>query len=162
MTPQTDTQNIYDFTMETLEGETRSLADFKGKVILCVNVASKCGLTPQYKDLQALYEAHADEGLVILGFPANNFMGQEPGSNEEIATFCERNYGVTFPMFAKISVKGKDPHPLYQYLTEATGTRPGWNFHKYLINRDGSEVISFDPRTRVTEESFQQALKARL
>ncbi|MEO1808145.1 MAG: glutathione peroxidase, partial [Bacteroidota bacterium] len=103
-TKVSDAQSIHDFTMTTIDGKEQSLSDYKGKVVLIVNVASKCGLTPQYKDLQALYASHKDKGLVILGFPANNFMGQEPGTNEQIATFCERNYGVEFPMFSKISV----------------------------------------------------------
>jgi len=151
----TTAKSIYDFTMTSLDGKEVSLSDYKGKVVLIVNVASKCGLTPQYEDLQALYESHKDKGLVILGFPANNFMGQEPGTNEEIAAFCQKNYGVSFPMFSKISVKGSDVHPLYAYLKEATGQQPGWNFHKYLISKDGTKLTSIDPRSRVTDSTVK-------
>lgn len=154
--------SLYDFTLTTIDGEARSLADFEGKVVLIVNVASRCGLTPQYADLQALYERYQDQGLVILGFPANNFGGQEPGSNEQVAEFCQKNYGVTFPMFAKISVKGGDRHPLYAYLDQATGEQPGWNFHKYLIDRTGQSVQSIASRTRATDDEVIAAVEAYL
>ncbi len=154
----TEGKSIYDFTMTTLEGEEKPLADYKGKVILVVNVASKCGNTPQYADLEAMYEANKDNGLVILGFPANNFMKQEPGSNEEIAEFCQKNYGVTFPMFSKISVKGDDMDPLYQYLTTAAGEEVSWNFQKFLIDREGNVVRSIAPRTKVDEAEIQQQI----
>lgn len=136
-------QSIHDFTMNRITGEEASLEAYAGKVVLVVNVASKCGYTPQYADLQALYEKYEEKGLVILGFPANNFMGQEPGTNSEIASFCQKNYGVSFPMFEKISVKGKDQHPLYGYLAETTGEQPKWNFHKYLVNKEGVVTASF-------------------
>ncbi|MEL6671695.1 MAG: glutathione peroxidase [Bacteroidota bacterium] len=161
MTP-TETQSIHDFTLNTLQGESQSLETYKGKVILIVNVASKCGLTPQYKPLQELYDAYKDQGLVILGFPANNFMNQEPGSAEEIEAFCQKNYGVSFPMFEKISVKGKQQHPLYQYLEAQTGEDPKWNFHKYLINKDGKVISSISPTTQPDAEEVVSAIKALL
>jgi len=138
--------SIYDFTLKTLDGKDLSLSKFKGKKMLLVNVASECGFTPQYKNLQALHEKYKDK-LVIIGFPANNFGGQEPGSSGEIQTFCSKNYGVTFQMMEKISVKGTDMHPLYQWLCnkQANGScdeSPSWNFCKYLISEDG-KVIKF-------------------
>lgn len=142
-------QSIYDFTVEDINGDNFDFSTLKGKKIMIVNTASKCGLTPQYEQLQAVYEEYGGEDFVIIGFPANNFMGQEPGSEEEIAVFCQKNYGVTFPMMAKISVKGDDMHPLYQYLTQKaknghSDNKVAWNFQKYLINEDGEleEVIS--------------------
>ncbi|HTE33116.1 MAG TPA: glutathione peroxidase [Chryseolinea sp.] len=129
--------SIYDFKMNSIEGEPIDFAQYKGKNLLIVNVASKCGFTPQYADLQKLNEQYGSK-VTILGFPANNFGSQEPGSNEEIATFCEKNYGVSFQMFEKISVKGADQHPLYQWLKEKTGKEPGWNFSKYLVKADGT------------------------
>lgn len=154
--------SLHDFTMTTIDGSERSLADYEGKVILVVNVASRCGLTPQYEDLQTLYEQYEAKGLVILGFPANNFAGQEPGSNDQIAEFCQKNYGVGFPMFAKISVKGKDRHPLYTFLDETTGEQPGWNFHKYLIDQNGKPVQSISSRIRVTEAKVVEAIETLL
>ncbi len=158
---------IYQFTMNTLDGKPKNLSDYKGKVVLIVNVASKCGLTPQYKDLEKLYDEYKDKGLVILGFPANNFMGQEPGSSEEIAEFCQKNYGVSFDMFEKISVKGKDIHPLYQFLTKkelngSTEASVSWNFQKFLINKKGEVVTSFSPRTTVYEDEVIKAINAEL
>ncbi|MGV3587671.1 MAG: glutathione peroxidase, partial [Adhaeribacter sp.] len=140
--------SIYDFEFKTLQGELIALNEFKGRKMLLVNVASECGYTPQYKELQALYEKYGDR-VVVLGFPANDFGGQEPGSNEEIATFCERNYGVQFPVFQKISVTGADKHPLYQYLSDkslngVTDEAPTWNFCKYLIDENGN-LIKFFP-----------------
>ncbi len=131
---------IYDFTVKSLDGKDVSLARYKGKVLLIVNVASRCGYTPQYKELEELYTKYKDRGFVVLGFPANNFGGQEPGTDEEIAEFCERNYGVTFAMFSKISVKGEDQHPLYRYITtsEPVAGEVRWNFQKYLVGRDGA------------------------
>ncbi len=134
------------YTMPRLDGEEQSLADYRGRVVLMVNVASRCGLTPQYEGLQALYEEKQEDGLVILGFPANNFMGQEPGTDAEIAEFCEKNYGVTFPMFSKISVKGDDAHPLYEGLA-GESEEPSWNFTKYLLDREGRLVERYGPRT---------------
>lgn len=137
---------IYAFTMDRIDGTPESLADYKGKVVLVVNVASKCGFTPQYKGLEKLYEQKKGEGFVILGFPANNFMGQEPGTDEQIKQFCTQNYGVTFPMFSKISVKGNDQAPLYKMLSSESEP-PSWNFTKYLIGKDGKLVRRFGPRT---------------
>jgi glutathione peroxidase len=158
----TSTASIFDFTMDNIDGTPVSLKDYEGKVILVVNTASKCGLTPQYEELQAFYEEYKDKGVVILGFPANNFLGQEPGTEEEIKSFCSKNYGVTFPMFSKISVKGKDQHPLYTYLTEMTGENVKWNFHKFLIGKDGKVIRSIDPRTSVKEEEVISAVQALL
>ena len=129
--------SLYDFKMSAIDGKTVDFAQFKGKNILIVNTASKCGYTPQYADLQKLQQAYGSK-VTILGFPANNFGGQEPGTNSEIAGFCQKNYGVTFQMFEKISVKGSDQHPLYVWLKEKTGEEPSWNFCKYLIKADGS------------------------
>lgn len=161
--------NVYDFTMQDIDGKATSLSSFKGKVLLIVNVASKCGFTGQYTGLENLYKTYAGQGLVVLGFPANNFLGQEPGTESEIKKFCTLNYGVTFPMFAKISVKGKDIHPLYAFLT-AKETNPAfsgaisWNFNKFLIGRDGSIVGRFGSRTKPEDKELvaavEQALKA--
>jgi glutathione peroxidase len=129
-----------------LQDEPVSLCRFKGKVILVVNTASQCGFTPQYEGLEALYRRYKDRGLVVLGFPANDFGGQEPGSSKDIARFCQVNYGVTFPMFAKTSVVGADANPLYRDLAAQSGQRPRWNFHKYLVDRDGTVVASFESR----------------
>jgi glutathione peroxidase len=134
-------ESIYDFKIPSLEGKEIDFAQFKGKNILIVNTASHCGFTPQYADLEKLHEQYGDK-VVVLGFPANNFLWQESGDNKEIATFCERNYGVKFQMFEKISVKGKDKHPLYKWLEAKTGKVPTWNFCKYLIDKNG-EVIGF-------------------
>ena len=142
---------LHDFKQKTLEGTEKSLADFKGKAVLVVNVASKCGLTPQYAGLQKLREKYAARGFEVLGFPCNQFAGQEPGSEAEIAEFCERNYGVTFPMFAKIDVNGAGRAPLYQWLT-AQATQPDgpgdvmWNFGKFLLDKQGNVVARFNPR----------------
>ncbi|WP_270099086.1 glutathione peroxidase [Saprospira grandis] len=165
--PNNDMAKIYDFKVETIDGEEVQLSQYKGKTLLIVNVASKCGLTPQYEELQALYEEYKDQGLLILGFPANNFMGQEPGSNEEIKSFCRLNYGVGFPMFAKISVKGKDIHPLYSYLTQKSengvlDAKVRWNFQKFLISPEGKLLQSFAPREKVTEKEVRQAIVAAL
>lgn len=129
--------NLYDFKLNSLEGKQIDFAHYKGKTLLIVNTASECGYTPQYADLQELHEKFGDK-VTILGFPANNFGGQEPGTNAQIATFCKKNYGVAFQMFEKISVKGSDQHPLYQYLKEKTGKEPTWNFCKYLVKPDGT------------------------
>ena len=143
--------SVLGFTMKGIDGKDVSLNDYAGKVILIVNVASKCGLTPQYEALQNLYETYGERGLVILGFPANNFKGQEPGTNEEIKTFCSLNYGVSFPVFGKISVGGKDRHDLYSFLT-GKDTNPEfagaikWNFTKFLIGREGKVINRFEPK----------------
>lgn len=139
--------NIYQFNVQTIDGTQRSLADFKGKTLLIVNTASECGNTPQYKSLEALYEKYKPKGFEVLAFPANNFGGQEPGTNAEIKTFCSTKYKTTFPLFAKISVKGKDIAPLYQYLTTESGFpgNVGWNFAKFLVDPDGKVVARFEP-----------------
>ncbi len=145
-------ENIHGFSITTLEGETIDLSTYKGKKILIVNTASKCGFTPQYKELEELYQIHKDK-LVVIGFPANNFMNQEPGTNDEIAEFCERNYGVSFPMSEKISVKGKDMAPIYQWLTKkeynhVKNSKVTWNFNKYLIDENGQLLEAFGSRTK--------------
>jgi len=146
---------VYSFTLNSIDGQPAPLANYKGKVVLMVNVASQCGYTPQYAGLEALYEKYKDQGFVILGFPANNFGAQEPGTNEEIKTFCTRKYSVTFPMYSKISVKGSDQAPLYSYLTKDTG--PGltgdikWNFTKFLVDCNGKVVQRFE--SAVTPDS---------
>ncbi len=149
-----------DFTLNSIDGQAAPLSQYKGKVVMIVNVASKCGYTPQYAGLEALYEKYKSQGFVILGFPANNFGAQEPGTNEEIKTFCSRNYNVTFPMYAKISVKGADKHPLYQFLTDkqanpATGGEIQWNFTKFLVGKDGKVAARFE--SAVTPESPEVA-----
>ncbi|MDR4314678.1 glutathione peroxidase [Niallia circulans] len=148
--------SIYDFKVKTMDGKMQALSDFKGNIILIVNTASKCGFTPQFKELQELYQKFKEEGFVVLGFPSNQFMSQDPGTNEEIKSFCEMNYGVTFPMFAKIDVNGKEADPLYQYLTkEAPGTLGvkaiKWNFTKFLIDRNGNVVDRYAPSTSPSE-----------
>lgn len=146
----TKTANVYDFTLNDIDGKPVPLNQFKGKVLLIVNTASFCGNTPQYSELQNLYEAYAAKGLEILAFPANNFGQQEPGSDAEIKTFCFTKYSLTFPLFSKISVKGQDKHPLYHYLTEQSPF-PGeveWNFQKYLIDRSGNVVARYHHRTK--------------
>lgn len=137
--------SIYDFKIKSLEGKEIDFAQYKGKNILIVNTASKCGYTYQYEDLQKLHKQYSDN-VTVLGFPANNFLWQEPGSNSDIAEFCQRNYGVDFQMFEKISVKGSDKHPLYQWLEAKSGKTPSWNFCKYIIDREG-EVVGFYPAT---------------
>jgi glutathione peroxidase len=141
--------SIYDFTLPNIDGQPMPLSEFKGKVALMVNVASQCGYTPQYSALESIYEKYKDQGFVILGFPANNFGAQEPGTNQEIKTFCSRKYSVTFPMYSKVSVKGSDQTPLYKYLTtQADPTHTGdikWNFTKFLVDRQGNVVQRFEP-----------------
>ena len=157
----TDNQTIYQFTVEDINGKPFALADLKGKKVMIVNTASKCGLTPQYKELEALYQQYKDRDFIIIGFPANNFLGQEPGSNEQIASFCSINYGVTFPMMSKISVKGKNMHPLYQFLTQKSkngveDSKVQWNFQKYLIGRDGKLEKVIDPKTLPSSDEVKQ------
>jgi glutathione peroxidase len=152
--PGAEPMDHLDYTRNRIDGAEEPLDTYRGKVVLVVNVASKCGLTPQYKGLEALYLEKQEDGLVILGFPANNFMGQEPGTNEQIAAFCEENYGVTFPMFEKISVKGDDAHPLYQGLAAET-EEPSWNFTKYLLDREGRLVERYGPRTAPDDETLR-------
>ncbi len=144
------TATVYDFTLNDIDGQPLPLSTFRGKVILLINTASFCGNTPQYAKLQTLYEQYQGEGLEILAFPANNFGQQEPGTDEEIKDFCYTKYSLTFPLFSKISVKGEDQHPLYQYLTEQS-PYPGeveWNFQKYLVDRRGNVVARYSPRTK--------------
>ncbi len=159
--------SIYSFTMADIDGAPVPLSRYKGQVMLIVNVASKCGFTPQYKDLEELYARYADRGLVVLGFPANNFLGQEPGTNAEIKSFCSTTYGVTFPMFSKISVKGDDQHPLYRFLTSET-TNPQfagqvrWNFTKYLVDRKGNIVGKFGSAVKPLSDELVTAIEAAL
>lgn len=152
-------QNIYDFKVETITGDTLDLATLKGKKVIIVNTASKCGLTPQFEGLEKLHQLHKNKNLVIIGFPSNDFMSQDPGSNEEIAEFCQLNYGVTFPMMAKIVVKGKNQHPLYQYLTQKSLNGKDdydvqWNFQKFLINENGTIDKVIDPKTSPLDEEI--------
>ncbi|MGJ8729931.1 glutathione peroxidase [Listeria aquatica] len=153
--------NVHDFKETTMAGEEITLDTFKGKVILIVNTASKCGLTPQLEGLEKLYETYQNEGLEILGFPCNQFLRQDPETNEEILAFCERNYGVTFPMFQKIKVNGKEADPLYKYLVKETGGKKiEWNFAKFLVDRDGNIVERFSSKTKpeAIEATIQTAL----
>lgn len=145
--------SIYEFKIKTLEGKEVDFSQFKGKKLLIVNTASKCGKTPQYAGLEKLHELYGSK-VTVLGFPANNFLWQEPGSNEEIAAFCERNYGVKFLMFEKVSVKGGDQHPLYQWLQSKTGEKPDWNFSKYLISEDGTNVTFFKSGVQPLDEKL--------
>lgn len=178
------TASVYDIPLTTIDGAASSLADYRGKVLLVVNVASKCGLTPQYEGLEKLYRDRKEAGLVVLGFPANNFNGQEPGSEDEIKQFCSLNFDVSFPMFSKISVAGDDIHPLYQALTaaqpQATGEGPMreklvgfgiapneppavlWNFEKFLVGKDGSVIGRFSPDTAADNEALLAAIDAAL
>ena len=135
---------------------------YAGKVLLIVNTASKCGNTPQYEGLEKLYEEYGSDGLVVLGFPSNDFLGQEPGTEEEIQDFCRLTYGVRFPMFEKITVKEGEAHPLYVQLASAAGTYPTWNFHKYLVGRDGTFIAEFSPRTQPYDEKLVEALEKAL
>jgi len=152
-------KNFHSFKVETLEGEPFDLASLKGKKVLVVNTASKCGLTPQYEALQALFEKYGGENFTIVGFPANNFLSQEPGSHQEILEFCTKNYGVTFLMMQKISVKGDDIHPVYQWLTEKSengviDSKVSWNFQKYLIDENGNLVKMLSPRTKPNDKEI--------
>lgn len=152
----------YDFTMNSIDGKATPLATFKGKVVLIVNVASQCGYTPQYSALEAVYEKYRDKGFVIAGFPANNFGGQEPGSNEEIKQFCNRKYSVKFPMFSKISVAGGDKAPLYQFLTGAMGGEVQWNFTKFLVDKDGKVIQRFDSAVEPDSPEVLAAIESAL
>ncbi|MBL0926112.1 MAG: glutathione peroxidase [Phycisphaerales bacterium] len=162
-----DPAYVLDHEMKLIDGTPQRLDGFKGKVILIVNTASKCGYTPQYAGLEKLYADHKDKGLVVLGFPANNFGSQEPGSNKEIAEFCSKSYGVSFPMFEKISVAGKDKHPLYEQLASQAapiGGDPKWNFTKFLVDRSGHVVARYDSRVRPDDKQMvakiEELLKA--
>lgn len=161
---QAQDKNFYSFTVETIDGEQLNLSEYKGKKVLVVNTASKCGLTKQYADLQKLYEEYGGNNFVIIGFPANNFLKQEPGSNEEIKEFCSLNYGVSFPMMAKISVKGDDIAPLYDWLTrkENNGVmdaKVSWNFQKFMIDEEGNLVDVASPKTNPYDEKILAWIK---
>ncbi len=150
-------KTLHDFKVEDIYGDEFDLASLAGKKVMVVNTASKCGLTPQYEDLEKLYQDYSDKGFVIIGFPANNFMNQEPGTNEDIITFCQENYGVSFPMMSKISVKGDDMHPLYQWLTQKSqngkfDAEVTWNFQKFLIDEQGHLVDVLSPREKPYSE----------
>ncbi|KRB53532.1 glutathione peroxidase [Flavobacterium sp. Root186] len=158
-------ENIYQFKVEDLSGNTFDFASLKGKKVLIVNTASKCGLTPQYKDLEAVYKQYKDKEFVIVGFPANNFASQEPGTNKEIETFCQQNYGVTFPMMDKVSVKGDDMCEVYKFLTQKSknglqDSEVEWNFQKYLINERGELVKVIKPKTLVTDPEVINWIKS--
>lgn len=154
--------SIYDYSLNSIDGAPAPLNQFKGKVVLLVNVASKCGFTPQYTGLEALYEKYKDKGFVIVGVPANNFGAQEPGTNEEIKTFCTRTYNVKFPMMSKVSVKGDDKDPLYTYLTSQTGGEIKWNFTKFLIGRDGKILSRFESKVTPESPEVTQAVESAL
>ncbi|MDX2035230.1 MAG: glutathione peroxidase [Isosphaeraceae bacterium] len=159
--------SVLDFSMKNIDGKPTDLAQYKGKVLLVVNVASKCGLTPQYEGLEATYRKYKDKGFEVLAFPANEFGKQEPGTDAEIKEFCTGNYDVTFPVFSKIVVKGDGIHPLYAFLTEK-GTNPkfagpiGWNFAKFLVNRKGEVIARFEPRTKPDDASIVAAIEKAL
>ncbi len=153
---------FWDLKTRTLAGEPVALADWKGQVALVVNVASKCGLTPQYEGLQALYEAHAENGFVILAFPSNDFMGQEPGTPAEIQEFCSTNFAVTFPLFEKVKVKGQDKGEIYRWLTATGLEEPTWNFTKYLIGRNGKLIARYAPRTKPDDKEMAEAISIAL
>lgn len=157
-------EDIYQFKVKTLTDDDFDFSSLKGKKVLVVNTASKCGLTPQYELLQKLYETHKDDNFTIVGFPANNFGQQEPGTNTEIAEFCEQNYGVSFPMMSKISVKGDDMHPLYQFLTQKNknglqNSEVSWNFQKYLIDENGHLIKVLEPKTLPTDDVIVNWIK---
>jgi glutathione peroxidase len=160
-------KSVYDFTVKDIDGKDASLGQYRGKVVMIVNVASKCGFTPQYAGLQRIYDQYKDKGLVVLGFPANDFLWQEPGTDAEIKSFCAMKYSVTFPMFAKISVKGGDMHPLYKFLTEEA-SNPGfggkitWNFNKFLLDRTGKTVARFATRTAPEDKEVTAAIEKAL
>jgi len=160
-------RTIHDFEMKTIDGKAQKLGDYRGKVLLVVNVASKCGLTPHYKGLQGLYEEYQGKGVSVLGFPCNQFGGQEPGSDADVKTFCSTTYGVSFPMFSKIDVNGAGRAPLYAFLTEAK-TKPdgpgdiAWNFTKFVVGKDGQVKARFDPRVEPTDAALRGAIDAAL
>lgn len=160
-------QGPLGFTVKTIDGQEKKLSDYQGKVVLLVNVASKCGLTPQYAALEAVYEKYKDQGFVVIGFPANNFGSQEPGSNEQIKEFCTSKYNVTFPMMSKISVKGDDKHPLYKFLTEGKAGEDfagdiEWNFAKFLVDRNGNVMARFGSRTTPDSPQVTEAIEKAL
>ena len=150
--------SIYEFKMKALDGSEIDFSKYKGKYMLIVNTASKCGYTYQYEDLQKLHEQYG-EHVAVLGFPANNFLWQEPGSNEEIAGFCQKNYGVSFQMFEKISVTGKDQHPLYYWLQKKTGQKPSWNFCKYLVGKDGNVIAYYPSKVKPLDDKIVSQIR---
>ena len=152
----------HDFSAKTIKGEDKSLADYKGSVLLVVNTASECGLTPQYKGLEALHDKYGTKGLKVLGFPANEFGAQEPGSNDEIATFCQKNYGVSFDMFSKVKVKGDGIDPLFAWLTKETGGDIKWNFGKFLIGKNGEILQRFEPTVEPSSPELTSAIEKAL
>src|SRR5210317_1503759 len=152
----------HDFRRLASTEEVNLCEAYSGKVLLVVNTASKCGNTPQYDGLEDLYSEYGEQGLVVLGFPSNDFMGQEPGTEEQIEEFCRLTYGVEFPMFEKTTVKGSDAHPFYASLAESAGTYPTWNFHKYLIGRDGQVIAEFSPRTQPDNAELVSAIQSAL
>lgn len=156
--------SIYEFTMNDIDGKSIKLDKYKGNVVLIVNVASKCGYTPQYEGLEEVYKRYKDKGFVILGFPANNFLGQEPGTDAEIKQFCSTKYNVSFPMFSKISVKGSDIHPLYQYLTQNANPTGDvkWNFGKFLVGKDGKIIARFDSGVKPESTELTSAIESAL
>ncbi len=155
-----DCPPLLDAALPTLsDDKPESICQYRGKVLLVVNTASQCGYTPQYEGLEKLYEKYKGKGLVVLGFPSNDFGGQEPGSNKEIAKFCEANYGVSFPMFTKTSVASGSVNPFYEKLTKATGTRPAWNFHKYLVDRRGARAFSFETGVEPDDPKLVQEIE---
>lgn len=161
---ENDVKNFYDIEVTTIDGESIRMEQYRGKTLMIVNTASKCGFTGQYEGLQDLYETYGDRGFVILGFPSNDFMKQEPGSNEEIASFCKLNYGVSFPMFEKIAVKGDAQHELYTFLTsEQTnpefGGKVSWNFNKFLISKEGKVINRFGSRTKPSDPKLAAAIE---
>jgi glutathione peroxidase len=154
-----DCSPLLDHKVTTLIDQPASLCQYQGKVVLVVNTASQCGFTPQYEGLEALYRRYKDRGLVVLGFPSNDFGGQEPGGNKEIAQFCQLNYGVSFPMFSKTNVVGPKAMPLYARLASAGGAAPKWNFHKYLVDRRGEKVFSYDTEVEPLDRRFIQHIE---
>ena len=154
--------SVHDFTLNSIDGEAVPLGDYNGKVLLMVNVASRCGFTPQYKGLEALYRKYKDDGLVVMGFPANNFGSQEPGTDKEIKAFCSRKFDVSFPMFSKISVKGGDMAPLYQHLTSTAGGDVQWNFTKFLVDGQGNVIGRFAPDVEPESTKLTGAVEAAL
>jgi glutathione peroxidase len=167
MTAMAADKTVFDFTLNSIDGQPTPLSNFKGKVVMLVNVASRCGFTPQYSGLEALYEKYKDQGFVIVGVPANNFGGQEPGTNQEIKTFCTTKYNVSFPMMAKVSVKGSDITPLYAFLTDKsahpdTGGEIGWNFTKFLVGPDGKVIARFDSKVEPQSPEVTSAVEKAL
>ncbi|MBU1264239.1 MAG: glutathione peroxidase [Gammaproteobacteria bacterium] len=153
---------LLDHTLKDIDGTMQNLCAYAGKVVLAVNTASQCGYTGQYKGLQALHDKYGKQGLVVLGFPANDFGGQEPGSDTKIKDFCETNYQIDFPLFSKVGVTAANANPLHQGLAKATGERPNWNFHKYLIDRSGTRALSFDSRVEPESKAMVQAIESLL